>query len=129
LSNKRRLDEIEVRLKAATPGVWKFGAFEGGSGCKFVFSKIQRDDEFVISKINGNEKLIADCQWGRDGDFIAHAPEDIAYLLDRVRKLEAFVSVADSVIDSASLRIDTNFHIRADQFGQLQRARAALEEK
>ena len=69
-----RLAEIQARLDAATPGEWVrintgVGVVLPGSTCQFVT----------------RETTV------RDATFIANAPTDIAYLLERVRKLEADV--------------------------------------
>ena len=69
-----RLIEIEERLKAATPGPW-FRTPDFYRGLRGVES----DDSFVV------EPPLTD----EDAEFIAAAPSDVAFLLDRVRELEA----------------------------------------
>lgn len=68
-----RLQEIQARLDAATAGAWEWHAEEG-----------------AILTAAGT--VIGDPgAWLRasDADLIAHAPDDLRYLLDRVRELEA----------------------------------------
>ena len=69
-----RLDEIQARLDAATPGPWV--AMNSG----------------VIAIVTASEhQLITRGSLPPDADFIAHAPDDLAWLLERVARLEATV--------------------------------------
>jgi hypothetical protein len=71
---------IEQRLAARTPGEWQLWEYDNGCG------RIH----------DGNRTLIADTFQQGDRQLIAHAPEDIAYLLARVRRYEAALrSIAD----------------------------------
>ena len=80
-----RLQEIRARLDAATPGPW--------------------ENEFgVVADANGNRHYIpneyGDWDNPADPDFIAHAPADIAWLLDEVERLRnTKVSVAQPLCD------------------------------
>jgi hypothetical protein len=74
-----RLDEIRARLEAATPGPWYAESFAG------IFSAAER-----LREVDESGSLVADdplCVVGdcintdSDTEFIAHAPEDIAWLL------------------------------------------------
>ena len=71
-----RLTEIRARLDAATPGPW-----------------VVTGQEILTVAVDGQtgwESLVADV-WhrDRDADLIAHAPADIAWLLDEVERLRA----------------------------------------
>ncbi|HTW69077.1 MAG TPA: hypothetical protein VME47_04245 [Acetobacteraceae bacterium] len=71
------LDEIEARLRAATPGPWK-SYVEGRdhtSGSSFVATP-SSDIELAGATV-------------ADQDFIAHAREDLPRLLNEVRRLRA----------------------------------------
>jgi hypothetical protein len=72
-----RISEIRARLEGVTPGPWRapfpsyvIGGFGHGKVC-------QLDGVYVK---NPNDRA--------DATFIANAPADIAYLLDRVEALE-----------------------------------------
>lgn len=71
-----KLDEIEARLNAATPGPWE--TLEGDTAV------CQRDDPYA---------MIVTEVWQSDANtaFIAHAPADIARLLEIARKAREFV--------------------------------------
>jgi len=72
---KKQIEEIRARLEAATPGPWRKDATPGyfepavwiGEGC--VYPEEQSD-----------------------ATFIAHAPQDIADLLEEVGRLRDFVA-------------------------------------
>ena len=69
------LGEIEARLNAATPGPWR-SFIEGRDhtrGSSFI--RTQGDDIELSGATDA------------DQDFIAHARQDIALLLDEVRRL------------------------------------------
>ena len=75
------IDEIEARLKAATPGPWLVAydadhPMNGGMPFNFVVATIGND-------------TIAEDLCGDDARFIAHAPEDVAALIAEVRRLSA----------------------------------------
>lgn len=67
-----RLDEIRERLAAATPGAWRYKGFGGVMSSRFglIADNIERAD---------------------DGEFIANARDDIAYLLAEVERLRGLV--------------------------------------
>ncbi len=69
-----RLDEIKLRLQACHPRPW--GVRRGHDGYE-----LYADD--------GN--LLADGLGGGVAGFFSYAPEDIAWLLERVRELEGFI--------------------------------------
>lgn len=79
-----RVDEIAARLKAATPGPW----FESTSSDYFadgaVVVREERDEKAPFPAKCGRVVAVLtriDGQQTDNADFIAHAPEDIAYLL------------------------------------------------
>ena len=80
--NEKRLAEIKARTSAATPGPWtsgKFGLVKGGPVQQFA-------------RGSGQQQLVAvsSQDWMRDGevqantDFIAHAREDVPFLLEQL---------------------------------------------
>ena len=76
-----RLAEIQARLDAATPGPWERAD----------------EDVGVVSSI-GEYVFIARNIRPGNVTFIAHAPDDVAYLLARVRELESRCYGCDSTI-------------------------------
>lgn len=72
----KRVEEIRARLENATPGVWN--RLYGGMNVLRVFGER-----------GGFKCIVADVRVPADADFIAHAPEDIKFLLDRIATLEA----------------------------------------
>jgi hypothetical protein len=83
---QERVDAIRARVEAATPGPWRCS--NRGDGSASVY---RHDDDF------GDEALVDDglCPHIRgevraaDGPFIAHAREDIPWLLNQLEALEA----------------------------------------
>ena len=92
------LAEIEARLKAATPGPWRYNKSKcyrpGTNGAQAVVT----DQEAVFASADGPTIALTgnvdDPQSMADADFIAHAPTDIAALLAEVRRLTPAVKVA-----------------------------------
>lgn len=74
---EERINEIRARLAAASPGPWRIGP---------VFDEPQEtivcDAQMVANTVHGNDMPNA--------ALIAHAPTDIADLLDEVDRLRAF---------------------------------------
>lgn len=85
-----RIDEIRKRLEAATLGPWT----KHGDGDKSVYHiKVIDKDE----RGRRRHRFIAACSSHgcnnkEDAEFIANAPEDIRFLLDRVKELEDLLS-------------------------------------
>jgi hypothetical protein len=83
VQDRKRLDEIEARLKAATPGPWE--ADEDGQithsamQVAIVFSA----DDFPCADPDETPELRGECE--ANIALVAHAPDDIAYLLKLVR--------------------------------------------
>lgn len=73
-----RLAEIRARLKEATPGPWVIGSYRGMNGYD-IETADGRD-------LSGIHRGMVDGR--RNAELIAHAPADLAYLLDRVDRLE-----------------------------------------
>lgn len=82
-----RLSEIEARLKAATPGPWK--RYEAEWYQQVISNPDPRPEMYKHSDIA--ERVGARV----NAEFIAHAPEDMAYLLDRIKQLEEEVRLLD----------------------------------
>ena len=68
-----RLDEIRARLNAASPWPWEISDYGG--------SLLSRDDHVVPLRY-------------KDMEFVAHAPEDIAYLLGAIAQLAKALTAA-----------------------------------
>ena len=81
-------DAIRARLEAATPGPWAVGRHAetlAGRGCPSYCHNIHTEE---------GEDVTRPCAWigGADATLIAHAPADIAALLDEVERLQAHVA-------------------------------------
>ncbi|MNW45159.1 hypothetical protein D3C74_224140 [compost metagenome] len=74
--NNERIQEIKERQDAATSGSWQA---EG--------KEIWRRGESYTANIGGHV-WIADVDHAGNRGFIAHAPDDIAYLLSEVERLQ-----------------------------------------
>lgn len=68
-----RLKEIRARLDAATPGPWDVDEWTTTAD---VFASGAKSEPTVAHRVRMS-----------DADFIAHAPADIAWLLDEVERL------------------------------------------
>lgn len=97
-----RLDEIRARLQAATPGPWCAENCGEKSNEYVVGVAFAADDENCERPLSGwpkfydgdgneiaarTDMVAAEMATRADADFIAHAPEDIAYLLGEVARL------------------------------------------
>ena len=89
--NQKRIDEIEARLGAATPGEWMFDPeYCGELGCGVFITGLcgHRDcnepHQIGIAHVDG-----------KDGEFIAHAKADIEWLLAENAQLREFKSYWD----------------------------------
>ena len=84
-----RLQEIRARLDAATPGPWRD---DHQSWC--IWAPDHEADE------PDARCLVAEVGCGPDTDLIAHAPADIAWLLDEVERLRnTSLSAANPLCD------------------------------
>jgi hypothetical protein len=78
-----KLDEIEARCAEATPGPWE------QDGCDVLANIGSDDDPDVV--------LVADCLHDdADARFIAHARDDIAWLVAEVRRLQRILGERDT---------------------------------
>ena len=84
MSHEQRLAEIAARLHAATPGPWRWREnyleVEGSYGDPKRDWTVIADDGSAGGEYS--QTLVPESP---NGQFIAHAPEDIAFLLDLVR--------------------------------------------
>ena len=75
-----RIEEIKQRLEAVTPGQWEYTGYcrievwEGEDATDIAYLPAQKGD------LPRN---------GSDGMLIAHAPQDLAYLISEVERLQA----------------------------------------
>ena len=65
-----KLDEIRARLDAAAPGKWYTGHF----------ASVRTENRIRLCNMEGGQA---------NAEFVANAPEDIRYLLNRIAELEA----------------------------------------
>lgn len=104
IDHKERMAEIEAMEKAATKGPWSVKEGErhfmgacGEEGCFFdewIFAP-----EFFDGNGNDHNAICESIHCPSDSVFIAHARDDIPYLITRVRDLEAEIRRLQSVID------------------------------
>jgi len=88
-----RIAEIRKRLEKATPGPW--GCYDGYS---FTggFMKVERIGPVAYEGIvapPGHPFLLKEV----DGEFISHAPSDMAYLLELVKKQGQLVAQLEAM--------------------------------
>jgi ubiquinone biosynthesis protein UbiJ len=86
-----RLAEIRARLDAATPGPWRL-IKPLSTASRNVLHNVVRDTIPNHSEEMGEYRG----RW-MDADLIAHAPDDIAWLLDEVERLEKRVRMYEVV--------------------------------
>lgn len=89
MTDEKRLAEIAKRLAEATPGPWQV-IFSGDEKTRTRYEWSIWDEAgnaFVLSM--ERKQQIPSLEWAKkrsvDFDFIAHAPSDIAYLLESLR--------------------------------------------
>jgi hypothetical protein len=95
-----RIAEIRARLEAATPGPWKAtrDAVETASG--EVIARIADDSDFRYLRCQGHSLLpdgtLDDCNCDLgvedDANLIAHAPDDIRFLLNEVHRMREMLA-------------------------------------
>jgi hypothetical protein len=88
-----RLDEIQARADAATPGPWEADTVQRGDcvvwGPNGAFIANHQAEPHWLPAPNGAKRAAAFDVDKRDCEFIAHAREDVPWLIERVRELEA----------------------------------------
>lgn len=85
------ISAIRAREQAATPGPWmiKIHNEQYGQGYGEITYFVDIEGELLKIGLADNNRLFA--KYHSDTDFIAHAREDIPYLLDRLEQAEAEV--------------------------------------
>jgi hypothetical protein len=71
-----RIQEIENRLKAATPGYWDCDGFADGDVVNLALFEGSNQGRVIAEGITTHG----------DADFLRYAPSDVAYLLAEIRK-------------------------------------------
>ncbi len=88
MSDQARLDEIRTRAQAATPEPWGWLAYEPSTLVSYDYL-----GDPVAEKYGLRPRVLATGEYNRktpsrhDADFIAHARDDVPYLLDLVASL------------------------------------------
>ena len=93
--NECDLTAIEARCNAATPGPWDYDICDG------ITQHWSREkpwlDVVVMEGFDSSSGCNHRIELSReDGDFIAHAREDVPALIERVRELEALINRYES---------------------------------
>lgn len=83
-----RLQEIRARLDAATPGEWVIENDE------YISALDGHPSPHIIARVENDHP---GCPHDADADLIAHAPDDLRWLLDRVAELEQRVRMYEVV--------------------------------
>lgn len=97
---KERLREIWERAEKATPGAWKldieaeYGEF-GSVLCYYPYGGVSEVEGKVVEVFRFRDDYGND--QGADGEFIAHAREDIPFLLAEVTRLMERESKAEAM--------------------------------
>jgi hypothetical protein len=104
-----RIREIKARLAVATPGPWASAWDKERSEMydPIVYSEAQgisEKDAFVVGVVYYDGDLVGCNQ--ENAALIAHAPDDIRYLLDRVAMLERVIAIGGQYMPVPSLRSD-----------------------
>lgn len=95
MSIKARFEEIEQRLNSITAPKWKLNKgynynpddddYKYGYRCLDDISIITDDGVYIAQTSYDNQGWSSMHNVKKDSEFIAHAPEDIAFLLDLIR--------------------------------------------
>ena len=93
MDDNQRLDAIDARAAAATPGPWSSG--EGTHG--------NPSDGPQYCEVYAMDGPIAELEWSKEGDadadFIANVPTDISWLVDQVKARDAALRDVLAVLD------------------------------
>ncbi len=84
------LSEIEARLKNATPGPWDYPARTGN--LYVCFGEVR--DDVILQAVTHRQEVLALAR--PNMELIAHAPADLARLVEAVR---AFDMAAEDILD------------------------------
>lgn len=82
-------DEIAARLKAATPGPWRAKQMNHAEDAPWFFVLDAQGRGPVVETVIAQTKYLVtpEAEQRADVEFIAHAPTDIAWLLERADAL------------------------------------------
>lgn len=105
-----KLKEIESRLVAITSGNWR--VVMKGDKYRFAGPETFRaeDDYHIVTDADlPNQEVIGTSEWLRikpeDAEFIAHAPEDMRYVLCELRKTRSKLSELAEIADVVTERV------------------------
>lgn len=93
-----RLDEIVARLQAATPGPWVVDRVSGFNSLIRVAEGRPNEYEIIV----GSQGMAGYGHDVHNAALIAHAPADLAYLLEHARQADAALAAAQA--EAARLR-------------------------
>ena len=116
MSINERLDAIEARKNAATPGPWNLLPSQFPNAEQVTHYNAQ-------SGFAGFTEQIADNVAPNDAEFIAHAPEDVAYLLVLARKQQAALERVEAIASEYMADYNSGIEIH---YADLETLRAAI---
>jgi hypothetical protein len=104
-----RIAAIRARLEAATPGPWVHDE-EGYMGCGEVYTMGEGVEGGNIAAPSGDCYPRSGYSPKEDMEFIAHAPDDIAYLLGELDKARAGVVTDEGLNNLAREAWDEGYY-------------------
>lgn len=106
---QERLDAIQERVDAATPGPW---AVDSDDPSYIIYSERGGWDGLVIAQVADQDGALFPVE--HNGALIAHAPQDLTDLLAEVERLRARLTVDDDIVERAA-RAMCDIEAQADQ--------------
>ena len=88
----KKIEEIEARIAAATPGPWEAVTDDDPRGQPVPYYRglvalIERNTGRALSVVLKDGRTVPACDWQANAQLIAHAPADLALLAAIVRSV------------------------------------------
>ena len=125
MSEQERLSQIKARCDAATEGPWVMvhgdDEYSMNLYCvapKSIAHKVDTEENVALDGVicgtlvqvpktighNSNElNEVIGPKWEENADFIAHAREDVPFLLNEIERLNKMIGIAEDALDSNTL--------------------------
>lgn len=98
-----RLEEIRKRLEAATPGPWDSSCYNENNPSYSV----NQSTKIIPAHLLPGESIAFQIKKQSNAEFIAHAPEDIRWLLNEINKLQEEVLAEHQAAVDMFIKKDT----------------------